>query len=76
MNLQEIIAQKGLTKYKVAKQAKIGQATISELVSGKRKEPKYSTALKLAKILDVKVEKIYEAIKEGQDENKKRNNRW
>lgn len=45
MNLQEIIAQKGLTKYKVAKQAKIGQATISELVSGKRKEPKYSTAL-------------------------------
>jgi len=63
MKLQEMINKKGLTNYKVAKMAGIGQATISELSSGKRKEPKLSTAIKIAKVLDVEVNKIYEAVK-------------
>lgn len=65
MNLQEIIKQRGLTNYKVAKIAGIGQATISCIVAGKRKEPKYSTAIKIAKVLEIKVDDVYEAIKEG-----------
>ncbi|ARC85670.1 helix-turn-helix family protein [Clostridium argentinense CDC 2741] len=64
MNLQEMIKRKRLTNYKVAKQAEIGQATISELVSGKRKEPRYSTAKKIAKVLGVEVEEIYKAVQE------------
>lgn len=62
LNLQQLINQKGLTNYRLAKEAKLGQATISELTSGKRKEPKYSTAIKIAKVLEVGVEQIYEAM--------------
>ncbi|MEW9093986.1 MAG: helix-turn-helix transcriptional regulator [Clostridiaceae bacterium] len=64
MNLQEMIKRKGLTNYRLAKDSKIGQATISELVSGKRKEPRYSTAKKIAKTLGVEVDEIYKAIEE------------
>ncbi|WP_066821358.1 helix-turn-helix domain-containing protein [Clostridium tepidiprofundi] len=64
MNLSEMIRQKGLTNYRVAKEAKIGQATISELINGKRKEPKFTTALKIANVLGVEVTEIYKALKE------------
>lgn len=69
MTLQEMIHKKGLTNYKVAKMAGIGQATISELSSGKRKEPKLSTAMKIAKVLDVEVDKIYEAVRSDEYAN-------
>lgn len=65
MSLQKLIDEKGMTNYKVAKLAEIGQATISQLTTGKRKEPKLSTAVKIAKVLNVEVEEIYRAIKEG-----------
>lgn len=64
MNLQEMIKRKGLTNYRVAKNSNIGQATISELVSGKRKEPRYSTAKKIAEVLEVDVDEIYKAVQE------------
>ena len=66
MGLQEMIKQKGLTNYSLARKAKIGQATICELVSGKRKEPRLSTAVKIAKVLNVEVVDIYKALKEGE----------
>lgn len=63
MDLQDIIKNKGLTNYRLAKQANIGQATVCELVAGKRKEPKLSTAVKIAEALNVEVVDIYKALK-------------
>lgn len=65
MSLGELIKNKGLTNYKVAKKAGIGQSTIHEIVNGNRKEIRLSTAKKIADVLDVTTEKIYECIGGG-----------
>nr|WP_244990453.1 helix-turn-helix transcriptional regulator [Clostridium algidicarnis] len=63
--MQQMIKQKGFTNYSLAKKAQIGQSTVCELVSGKRKEPRASTVIKISNALGIEIEKIYQAIKEG-----------
>lgn len=64
VGLQKLIDEKGMTNYRVAKLAGVGQATISQLTTGKRKEPKLSTAAKIAEVLEVEIEDIYKAVRE------------
>lgn len=65
MDFKQMIKSKGISQYRLAKEAKVGQTTISDLVSGKRKEPKLSTCIKIAEVLKVEVNDIYEAINGG-----------
>ncbi|MDR1157824.1 MAG: helix-turn-helix transcriptional regulator [Oscillospiraceae bacterium] len=58
MNINTLIAHKGVTKYRVAKQAGIPQTTMTDICSGKARIENCSgeTIYKLAKTLDVSME--------------------
>jgi putative transcriptional regulator len=66
VSLKDLINERGYTNYKLAKTANIGQATICELVSGKRKKIRLDTAKKIAQVLGVEIEEICRAI-EGEE---------
>ncbi|KOA94262.1 helix-turn-helix transcriptional regulator [Clostridium botulinum] len=56
--LRKILTSQGMSVYKLAKKAKIGQATAHELANGKR-EPRISTACKIANVLGYGIEEIF-----------------
>jgi transcriptional regulator with XRE-family HTH domain len=60
MDINTLIAQKGVTKYRVAKQAGIPQTTMTDICSGKAKLSNCSgeTLYRLAKTLDVSMESL------------------
>ena len=62
MNVNEIINQKHLSKYRVAKNSGIPYMTLNDICSGKTRLDKCSaeTVYKLAKELDVSMEKLLE----------------
>lgn len=62
MTINEILAQKGMTKYRLAKISGIAHATLSELCSGKTNIEKCSaeTLYKISKALDVSMENLIE----------------
>ena len=60
MDINTILAQKGLTKYRLAKASGIPQTTVTDICSGKAKIQNCTgeTIYKLAKILDVSMESL------------------
>jgi len=60
MDINTLIAQRGVTRYKVAKQAGIPQTTMTDICSGKAKLSNCSgeTLYRLAKTLDVTMESL------------------
>lgn len=48
--------KKGWTKYRLAKQANIGQSTLSEILSGKKQNPSINTLQKIADALGVSID--------------------
>ena len=62
MNINQIIKQNGITKYRLAKESGVPNATLSELCAGKTKIEKCSaeTLYKLAKVLNVPMEMLIE----------------
>ncbi|MCR3758720.1 helix-turn-helix domain-containing protein [Clostridium felsineum] len=52
------MTRKGWTKYRLAKEAEIGQSTLSEILSGKKKNPSINTLQKIASALDITVDKL------------------
>jgi transcriptional regulator with XRE-family HTH domain len=60
MDINTLIAQKGVTRYKVAKQAGIPQTTMTDICSGKTKLSNCSgeTLYRLAKTLDISMENL------------------
>ena len=60
MDINTLIAQKGVSRYKVAKQAGIPQTTMTDICSGKAniKNCSGETIFKLAKILNVTMESL------------------
>lgn len=62
MTINEILAKKGMTKYRLAKQSGVPHATLSELCSGKTNIGKCSaeTLYKISKALGVSMEAIIE----------------
>ena len=64
MNLNIIIRQRGMTKYKVAKLSGVPHATLNDLFSGKSRIEKCSaeTLYRIAKALNVSMESLIETV--------------
>lgn len=64
MNLNIIIRQSGMTKYKVAKLSGVPHATLNDLCSGKSRIEKCSaeTLYRIAKVLNVSMESLIETV--------------
>ena len=62
MGIESLLAQRGMTKYKLAMQAGIPHPTLSDICSGKTKLEKCSaeTIYKLSKALGVSMEQLTE----------------
>ena len=63
---ESILADRGMTTYRVAKDAGIAYATLAMWKAG-RNEIRYETALKVAKALDCKVEDFFRRDDDGTD---------
>ena len=63
MNINELLEQKNMTKYRLAKTSGVPQTTIIDICSGKAKIEKCSadTLYKIAKTLDVSMETLIES---------------
>ena len=73
MNINKILNDKGMTKYRLAKLSGVPNATLSELCAGKTKIEKCSseTVYKIARALDVSMESLIEdAIYERQEKER------
>lgn len=57
-NLKKLRASRKLTIEQLSKQSNVGKSTISELETGKAKNPKTDTLLKIADALGVKLEDL------------------
>ena len=64
MNLNIIIRQSGMTKYKVSKLSGVPHATLNDLCSGKSRIEKCSaeTLYRIAKVLNVSMESLIETV--------------
>ena len=64
MNLNIIIKQSGMTKYKVAKLSGVPHTTLNDLCSGKSRIEKCSaeTLYRIAKVLNVSMESLIETV--------------
>lgn len=58
MKLKDLLEKKGITAYKLSKESKVSESTLSEILKGNRKEVRLSTAKKIAHALNVSVEEI------------------
>ncbi|MDP4147426.1 MAG: helix-turn-helix transcriptional regulator [Bacillota bacterium] len=56
--IETYMDKKGWTKYKLAKEAGIGQSTLSEILSGKKKNPSVNTLQKIASALEVSFDEL------------------
>ena len=74
MSLNEALAQKNITKYRLWKESGVPQATISDICTGKTKIEKCSaeTIYRIAKVLDVSMESLIAPAVQRMDENRKR----
>lgn len=74
MSLNEILAQKNITKYRLWKESGVPQATISDICTGKTRIEKCSaeTIYRIAKVLDVSMESLIAPAVRSMDENRSR----
>ena len=74
MSLNEALAQKNITKYRLWKESGVPQATISDICTGKTKIEKCSaeTIYRIAKVLDVSMESLVAPAVLRMDEERKR----
>ncbi|WP_305153919.1 helix-turn-helix domain-containing protein [uncultured Clostridium sp.] len=59
-NIENLMNENGWTKYRLAKEANLGQSTVHEILSGKKKTPSAVTLQKLAKALGVSVNAFFD----------------
>lgn len=59
-NVEKLMCEKGWTKYRLAKEANLGQSTVHEILSGKKKTPSATTLQKLATALDTTVDAFFD----------------
>ena len=74
MSLNEALAQKNITKYRLWKESGVPQATISDICTGKTKIEKCSaeTIYRIAKVLDVSMESLIAPAVQRMDRDRKR----
>ncbi|GAA0735355.1 helix-turn-helix transcriptional regulator [Clostridium oceanicum] len=58
LNIKKIREKKGMSAYRLAKDAKVGVSTISQIESGKRQSLNSNTAEKIANTLNVSVDEL------------------
>ena len=58
IRIQELLKQHDMTQKELAEKAKIGQATVTEIIKLKRTDPSITTVAKIAKVLKVKIEEL------------------
>lgn len=58
-NIAKLLELKGWTKYRLAKEAGLGQSTIHEIMSGKKTKPNATTLQKIANALEVPVSDLF-----------------
>lgn len=59
-NVEKLMCAKGWTKYRLAKESGLGQSTVHEILSGKKKTPSATTLQKLATALCVTVDAFFD----------------
>lgn len=64
MNFKKLIESKGLTMYKLAKQAQIGQSTVNQLANKKRLSANMNTLTSIASVLKVSVDVVCTSLRE------------
>ena len=74
MSLNEALAQKNITKYRLWKESGVPQATISDICTGKTNIEKCSaeTIYRIAKVLDVSMESLIAPAVRSLDEERRR----
>ena len=63
MTLKDVLEEKQMSMYRLAKESKLGFATISEICNQKRKTIDLDTAIKISSVLNVTVEQLHGLIK-------------
>ncbi|MEW9093987.1 MAG: helix-turn-helix transcriptional regulator [Clostridiaceae bacterium] len=58
LNIKKIRKEKGISAYRLAKDAKVGASTISQIESGKRQSLNSATIEKIANVLGVSVDDL------------------
>lgn len=58
LNIKRIREEKGISAYKLAKEAEVGASTISQIESGKRQSLNTSTIEKIANVLEVSTDEL------------------
>lgn len=56
--IQELLKEHDMTQKELAEKAKIGQATVTEIIKLKRTDPSIKTVAKIAKVFKVKIEEL------------------
>lgn len=56
--IREIREKKGISQNRLAKIVGVSQSALSDIESGKTKNPRFSTIMKIAKALNVSIETI------------------
>jgi transcriptional regulator with XRE-family HTH domain len=59
-NIEKLMNEKGWTRYRLAKESNLGQSTVHEIMSGKKKTPTSTTLQKLANALGVSVNAFFD----------------
>lgn len=57
-NIRKISKKKSITMYRIAKDGKVSNSYLSEIVSNKRTNPSILIIKKIAKVLEVSVEEL------------------
>ena len=73
MSINDLLIQKGITKYRLWKESGVPQATISDLCSGKTRIEKCSaeTIYRIARVLNVSMESLIAPAVQQLDEERK-----
>ena len=74
MNLNQVLEQKNITKYRLWKESGVPQATISDICTGKTRIEKCSaeTIYRIAKVLDISMESLIAPAVRRMDEERSR----
>ena len=74
MDLNQMLEQKNITKYRLWKESGVPQATISDICTGKTRIEKCSaeTIYRIAKVLDVSMESLIAPAVRSMDEERSR----
>jgi len=57
----DILTQKGWSRYKLCKEAKMAQSTLSDILNGKNSNPRMDTIQKIADALGVSVNALFDS---------------